>query len=283
MSIQLPSKPWNEGDTFTNDATGVEYTFDGVKWLASGGEEADLSGFATKSDVDGCLKLTGGQMTGDLSTQNLDMGAGHAIMQNGVEKISIDGRVVILPAGRADVDGFCIKGRTVNGFDTDLMSVFHNSSGNDAVNYNGKQGSPKNIVTNQWVADRIAEISPPPVHYGLVSFKAHAAHVSEGYEGCWWATDADGNATTGTGEIASIYYHVPAGHYILKSIGTTDVGEIMIFNDGFVLRYHGMAKKTSIKDNIIKIDVDLKEGSGSMAYGGIFTLDIMNCFRETSK
>jgi len=39
----LPNKPWNEGDKFTNDATGVEYTFDGVKWLASGGEELDLS------------------------------------------------------------------------------------------------------------------------------------------------------------------------------------------------------------------------------------------------
>ena len=52
MSIQLPSKPWNEGDTFTNDSTGVEYKYDGVKWLASGGEESDLSAFATKVSVD---------------------------------------------------------------------------------------------------------------------------------------------------------------------------------------------------------------------------------------
>jgi len=50
---QLPQQPWNEGDKFTNDATGVEYTFDGVKWLASGGEELDLSGF---------LPLSGGEM-----------------------------------------------------------------------------------------------------------------------------------------------------------------------------------------------------------------------------
>jgi len=50
---QLPQQPWNEGDTFTNDATGVEYTFDGVKWLASGGEELDLSGY---------LPLSGGEM-----------------------------------------------------------------------------------------------------------------------------------------------------------------------------------------------------------------------------
>ena len=49
--IQLPEKPWNEGDTFTNDTTGVEYTFDGVKWLASGGEELDLSGFVTDAQL----------------------------------------------------------------------------------------------------------------------------------------------------------------------------------------------------------------------------------------
>ena len=41
--IQLPEKPWNEGDTFTNDTTGVEYTFDGVKWLASGAEDDGAS------------------------------------------------------------------------------------------------------------------------------------------------------------------------------------------------------------------------------------------------
>jgi hypothetical protein len=345
MSIQLPSKPWAEGDTFTNDATGVEYTYDGVKWLASGGEELPAGTIASdtppenpkegaswydtvrlelfiftsdswlpssplgarvshteevqtqiikqletgldeqsviKSDVLGCLKLTGGQMTGDLSTQNIDMGTGHAILQNGVEKITFGEKVEIQKAGDAGVDGFTIRGRTPKGIDANLLAVFHNSSGNDAVNYEGRQDGPSNLVTSKWVADRIAEISPPPVHYSLVSFKAHAAHVADGYEGCWWATDAAGNATTATGSIASIYYHAPAGHYILKSIGTTDFGEIMLFNDGFVLRYHGMAKKTSIKNNIIRIDVNFKEGSGSMAYGGIFTLDIMNCFRETS-
>ena len=175
-----------------------------------------------------------------------------------------------------------IRGRTPKGIDEKLLSVFHNSTGNDAVNYEGRQDGPTNIVTNKWVDAKIAAIGSN-VHYGLVSFKAHAQHIADGYERCWWATDADGNGTTGTGDIASIYYHVPAGHYILRSIGTTDIGEIMIFNDGFDLRYHAMATKTSIKDNIIKIDVDSKEeGSGSMAYGGLFTLDMMNCFRETS-
>ena len=61
--IQLPTKPWNEGDTFTNDTTGVEYTFDGVKWLASGGEELDI----TELDDRYVGKLGGDSMQGPLS------------------------------------------------------------------------------------------------------------------------------------------------------------------------------------------------------------------------
>jgi hypothetical protein len=40
MSIPLPNKPWNKGDTFTNPETNVEYVYDGVKWLSTGGEYA---------------------------------------------------------------------------------------------------------------------------------------------------------------------------------------------------------------------------------------------------
>ncbi len=49
--ILIPENP-SKGDTFTNPETAVEYTFDGVKWLASGGEELDLSGFATNVQLE---------------------------------------------------------------------------------------------------------------------------------------------------------------------------------------------------------------------------------------
>ncbi len=52
MSIQLPPKPWNENDTFTNDSTGVEYKYDGVKWIASGGGEADEATLDFINEVD---------------------------------------------------------------------------------------------------------------------------------------------------------------------------------------------------------------------------------------
>ena len=72
---QLPQQPWNEGDKFTNDATGVEYTFDGVKWLASGGEELDLSGYVSKTggdDMEGPLYVKNQPDTGSRDTSRIN-------------------------------------------------------------------------------------------------------------------------------------------------------------------------------------------------------------------
>ena len=50
--ITLPTPPWQEGDDFIVEETGVRYVYDGEKWLSESGEAADLSGFATKAFVD---------------------------------------------------------------------------------------------------------------------------------------------------------------------------------------------------------------------------------------
>jgi hypothetical protein len=50
--IALPEKPWAEGATFTNEQTGVKYTFDGEKWLAGGGAEADDATLTLINEVD---------------------------------------------------------------------------------------------------------------------------------------------------------------------------------------------------------------------------------------
>ena len=62
--MSIPEKPHSKGDTFTNPETGVEYTYDGVKWLASGGDELDL-------DLSNYVKKTGGDsMEGPLDIHN---------------------------------------------------------------------------------------------------------------------------------------------------------------------------------------------------------------------
>ena len=50
--IQLPPQPWKEGDEFTVDETGIRYVYDGEKFLSESGEEADLSGFVSKTGGD---------------------------------------------------------------------------------------------------------------------------------------------------------------------------------------------------------------------------------------
>ena len=53
MTIALPEQPWEKDDTFTVDETGLVYTYDGEKWLAAATEEElDLSGYATKDQLD---------------------------------------------------------------------------------------------------------------------------------------------------------------------------------------------------------------------------------------
>ena len=62
--MSIPAKPHTEGMTFINSATGIEYVYDGVKWLASGGEELDI-------DLSNYVKKSGGDnMQGPLHMKN---------------------------------------------------------------------------------------------------------------------------------------------------------------------------------------------------------------------
>ena len=59
MTTTFPPKPWQEGATFTNDTTGVGYTYTGGKWLASGGPKVEGE----------YLPLSGGKLTFQLTIQ----------------------------------------------------------------------------------------------------------------------------------------------------------------------------------------------------------------------
>ena len=78
MTTTFPAQPWTEGDTFTNDTTGVSYTYSGGKWLASGGPKVDGE-FVSKKGGD--------EMEGPLKINNqdgLDSRAGRRIETLGV-------------------------------------------------------------------------------------------------------------------------------------------------------------------------------------------------------
>ena len=58
MTTTFPPKPWKEGDTFTNDTTGVGYTYTSGKWLASGGPKVEGEYLPTKGgDMHGSIQM----------------------------------------------------------------------------------------------------------------------------------------------------------------------------------------------------------------------------------
>ena len=67
--MSIPAKPHTEGQKFTNPETNIEYTYDGVKWIASGGEESSI-------DLTNCVKKHGGDdMQGPLHIKTVGVDA----------------------------------------------------------------------------------------------------------------------------------------------------------------------------------------------------------------
>ena len=77
MTTTFPPKPWEEGATFTNETTGVGYTYSGGKWLASGGPKVEGE----------YLPLTGGQVNGELKVA-ADGNAFSIVKKNGGNLLS---------------------------------------------------------------------------------------------------------------------------------------------------------------------------------------------------
>ena len=58
MTTKFPPKPWQEGATFTNETTGVGYTYTSGKWLASGGPKVEGEYLPTQGgDMHGNIRM----------------------------------------------------------------------------------------------------------------------------------------------------------------------------------------------------------------------------------
>lgn len=189
----IPEKPHSKGQTFTNPETGVEYIYDGVKWLASGGDELDL-------DLSNYVKKTGGDdMQGPLHIQTsggtaresnrvttlgvysnsegsaLRLGTTRDRVYIGNNDTSINGPLKIeelhekttgngikvfdktifeQPEG-TNKEGFSVLGKTDEGENKKLLNVYHNATDIDAVNYYGKQEGNANLATIGHVQSQI--------------------------------------------------------------------------------------------------------------------------------
>ena len=88
-------------------------------------------------------------------------GGDKALMDGNTSRILLNERVTIPKAGDSNVEGFAIKGKTKDGENENLLSLYHNENGLDAINYRGKQEGPFNVATVGYVSDAIAAIDLP--------------------------------------------------------------------------------------------------------------------------
>ena len=114
-------------DSNTGWAASVQYVQNYVGTQIDAIPDVNLDGYATEDYVDQSLAeylpLTGGTLTGKLTLERPGNG-----------------------------DGFTVKGEDASGDEIDLLTAYHNSSGNkDAVNYNGRTDNDNNIANLGWV------------------------------------------------------------------------------------------------------------------------------------
>ena len=130
--------------------------------------------------------------------------AGERTIQEGTtNRIKLDGKVIIPKTGDSNVDGFVIKGKTEEGNDSNLLSVYHNQSGLDAVNYRGKQGSSSNVATCGYVDSAVRNVGTP-----LPQFRLYTGDFIDDWNpGDMAFCDVSGDTTTTLSAVRSVLFH----------------------------------------------------------------------------
>ena len=119
-------------DINTGWAASVQYVQNYVSTQIDAIPDVDLDGYATEDYVDNAIG-------------NIDLSA-YLPLAGG----TMTGKLILDRPGNGD--GFTINGQDSAGDDLKLLSVYHNSSGNDdAINYYGRTDNDNNIANVGWV------------------------------------------------------------------------------------------------------------------------------------
>ena len=108
-------------------------------------ETGAVSDAVTKDYVDdNFLNLEGGEIQGRL------------VIKKGIQ---VSGKASFIARVGQETGGFVLEGRTVDGEIAKLLQVYHNGGTvPDAVNYNGKVTSPRNIVNKEYVDGHVSRV-----------------------------------------------------------------------------------------------------------------------------
>ena len=139
------------------------------------------------------------------SVNNIRLSGNKTIQESQTTRIQLDGKVIIRKAG-TDKAGFVLKGGVDGNSDGNLLSVYHNSSGLDSVDYYGKQEGENNLATVGYVNSKVGggggSSASAKIQAGIQSWQA-----SRLSEGCFNLLDESNSTTTNCKVARGLTYH----------------------------------------------------------------------------
>ena len=240
------------------------------------------------------LRKTGGNLTGGInmgtnpimSVQYLGMTGAKCIQEAQTTQIKFDGKVTIAKAG-TNKDGFVLKGATADGADKDLLSVYHNESGTDAVNYKGKQDSATNLATVGYVDTAVGNTSAKQMF--TTSVFGHSSNNVNLDQGYWHFLQSDLQTPTvvGSGARAIVYkinnvdwwkgkVELTGFGYVVVSSAKT--GEAYFAGNVIAGDLNALNEKGEV---VLNLPMEARQyGMGTATLGETQRIEFINVFRE---
>ena len=140
------------------------------------------------------------------SVNNIRLSGNKTIQESQTTRIQLDGKVIIRKAG-TDKAGFVLKGGVDGNSDGNLLSVYHNASGLDSVDYYGKQEGENNLATVGYVDSKVGgggggSSASAKIQAGIQSWQA-----SRLAEGCFNLLDESNSTTVNCKVARGLTYH----------------------------------------------------------------------------
>jgi len=197
------------------------------------------------------------------SVNNIRLVGNKAIQESQTTRIKFDGKVIIPRTGDGK-DGFAIKGRTAEGNNGDLLSAYHNSSGLDAINYRGKQGSPDNLATCGYVDSKAGASKG-----ALISHMERLYKKGNGTDGkTFYFQNQYGSPSSGMNEFRKFKWKLPDSHYLMPMVGAgRNMGYIVVTNMSGQLQYQCQVSNADKTGYYITLELDHENRYGSNMMG----------------
>jgi len=247
--------------TFSN--TGYQNAYGSIEWH---GQNAD-GWFHINKDVDFGTN-------GLHSVNNIRLVGNKAIQEAQTTRIKFDGKVIVTRTGD-NKDGFTIKGRD----DSNLLSVYHNSSDLDSINYTGKTGGSTNLATCGYVDSRLGGSKG-----ALINHMERLWKKGNGTDGkTFYFQNQNGSPSSSMNDFRKFKWKLPASHYLMSMVSAgRDMGYIVVTNMSGQLQYQCQVTNSEKSGNYITLELDYENryGSNMMGDDSYYIVHLFSFLRE---